>query len=764
MMKTNFRRLPLALAVSLAMPWVAQAQEATLGKIVVTGAATAVGPTEVARQTVEALKPATSDTATLMRDVPGVSMYGAGGVSSLPAIRGLGDDRIRIKLDGMDLIAACPNHMNPALSYLDPSNVGLLEIYPGVAPVSVGGDSIAGTIVAESKPPQFAQPGQGVLTTGEIGSFYRSNGEAWGANLQATLASESFSVSYAGSTAESKNYDAARQFKTLAATGRLGHTLGLDEVGSTAYKSRNHELGFAFKGGDHLLEAKLGMQDIPYELWPNQRMDMLKNDQTRVNLRYQGEFDWGTLEARAYREKVEHFMDFGADKRFWYGNALPPLGSGGPGVLDGTPCAPVGTTACAAGMPMNTESTNTGLSLKADIKLSGEDLVRVGAELQRFQLDDWWPASGGGMAPNTFWNINDGERDRKVLFGEWEGRLAPQWLTVAGVRFERVTTDAGPVQAYNNAVAPATMLVPAFNGRDRERTDNNWDWSLLTKYTVDPSMDVEFGLARKVRSPSLYERYSWYSRGMEMLMINWFGDGNGYIGDMDLKPEKAHTVSATFDWHAIDRSWEFTATPYYSRVTDYIDGVRCPTSLGGSCTPGNLTATNSFVYLQLANQSARLFGIDLSGKMPLGRTAVGEFGLKGLLSYTDGKNRDSGEDLYNIMPLNGKLTLTHQYGGWDNALEVVMVKSKRDVSEVRNEVETPGYSLFNLRTSYAWKQVRVDFGVENLFDKFYYLPLGGAYVGQGTTMTASPVGAVPRWGNAVPGMGRSIYAGVNVRF
>ena len=61
-------------------------------------------------------------------------------------------------------------------------------------------------------------------------------------------------------------------------------------------------------------------------------------------------------------------------------------------------------------------------------------------------------------------------------------------------------------------------------------------------------------------------------------------------------------------------------------------------------------------------------------------------------------------------------------------------------------------------------RVYVDFGVENLFDKFYYLPLGGAYVGQGTTMTANPVGAVPRWGNAVPGMGRSIYAGVNVRF
>ena len=64
------------------------------------------------------LRAATSDTASLLRDVPGVSLYGAGGVSSLPSIHGLADDRLRVTVDGMDLIASCPNHMNPALSYI----------------------------------------------------------------------------------------------------------------------------------------------------------------------------------------------------------------------------------------------------------------------------------------------------------------------------------------------------------------------------------------------------------------------------------------------------------------------------------------------------------------------------------------------------------------------------------------------------------------------------------------------------------------------
>jgi iron complex outermembrane recepter protein len=166
--------------------------------------------------------------------------------------------------------------------------------------------------------------------------------------------------------------------------------------------------------------------------------------------------------------------------------------------------------------------------------------------------------------------------------------------------------------------------------------------------------------------------------------------------------------------------------------------------------------------LQYANQSARLYGIDLSGYLPLSRNGLGEFSLKGLINYTRGENRDTGDDLYNIMPLNARFTVGQKLGGWDNAIELVLVKGKDAVADVRNEIETSGYSLTNLRASYSWSQVRLDFGVENVFDKFYALPQGGAYVGQGTTMAINP--AIPAWGTAVPGMGRSFYTGVNIKF
>lgn len=734
------------------------ADETTLPPITVAapkGETETVSNTRLDPAALDAMRPATSDTASLLRDVPGVSLYGAGGVSSLPAIHGLADDRLRIKVDGMDLIASCPNHMNSPLSYLDPSNVGALKVYAGITPVSVGGDSIGGTIIAETPMPEFAPAGQGNLLKGQIGAFYRSNNNARGGNVSATWANEMFNVSYSGSTSQADNYTAGKDFKTTTATGRAGHTLPLDEVGSTAYKTENHQLGFALKNANHLVEAKFAYQDIPYELYPNQRMDMLGNTQHRFNLRYLGQFDWGALEARAYRETVKHHMDFGDDKRFWYGTA-----SGGSGAINGTPCSPIGPT-CAAGMPMDTESKNTGATIKASIDLTKSDILRLGGEYQHYKLDDWWPPSGAGMWPGTFWNINDGKRDRTALFGEWERKVNPQWMTLLGLRHEHVKTDAGNVVGYNpGGIGNQGRDANNFNSRSHGKTDSNWDMTLLARYTPSTTQDIEFGFARKVRSPNLYERYTWSTWSMPAVMNNFVGDGNGYLGDIDLKPEKAHALSATFDWHAADRAWEFKATPYYTRVTDYIDAIQWNGTANAPATP----AANQFTVLKYTNQSARLYGLDLSGRMPLAKNGWGEWGIKGLLSYTNGKNRTTGDDLYNIMPLNTKLTLTQKYGGWDNGIELVLVKDKNKVSAMRNEIKTPGYSLVNLRASYSWKQARFDVGIENLFDRHYYLPTGGAYTGQGTTMSIGVGGSIPPWGIAVPGMGRSLYTGLSYKF
>ncbi|MBP8262882.1 MAG: TonB-dependent receptor, partial [Pseudomonas sp.] len=398
-----------------------------------------LGATQVTAQQLQSLRSATSDSATLLRGVPGVSLNSAGGISSLPAIRGLADDRLRIKIDGMDLVASCPNHMNPALSYIAPSNLGKLQVFAGITPVSVGGDSIGGTIVADNAAPEFAAPGAASINKGEVGAFYRSNNDARGGNFSATHSEQAFNIRYDGSYSKANNYSAGGDFKSSTSTGQLGNGSPLDEVASSAYETENHALGMALKLGEDLLELKLGYQHVPQELFANQRMDMTDNTQQRMSLRYLSQFNWGELDTRVYHEKVEHEMNFGPDKQFWYGTA--------------------------PGMPMESHGKTSGASVKANIDLSERDLLRVGGEYQRYRLDDYWPASGtGGMSPNTFENITDGQRDRSALFGEWERQINPAWISLVGLRYEHVASDAGEVHGYGDT----NGMAPMFNYQKRD--------------------------------------------------------------------------------------------------------------------------------------------------------------------------------------------------------------------------------------------------------------------------------------------------------
>ncbi|MFA7349688.1 MAG: TonB-dependent receptor [Methylotenera sp.] len=690
----------------------------------------------------------TSDTASLLNDEPGISLYRAGGVSSLPVIHGLADDRVRVKVDGMDLISSCANHMNPALSYIDPSNVNSVQVLAGVTPVSMGGDSIAGTIQVNSEAPKFAVAGQGLLVKGQINTFYRSNNDARGVNLSTSVANDKVYMRYTGSTVEANNYKAGGNFKAAAQAAALRGWLDGGEVGSTAYKTRNHALAFGVQHENHLVEFKLGLQDIPYQGFVNQRMDMTGNDAEQYNLSYKGKYGWGALEARAYHERTRHSMQFGDDKQYWYNDMM--------------------SNPVVAGMPMDTEGKTTGLLVKGDVNLSDRDTLRIGAEYQRYRLDDYWNPvanSGNMMSPNTFWNINNGERDKYDVFAEWDAKWSTQWFSQLGLRSSTVKMDTGRVQGYSNSgmmsygdpTNPAT-IPGAFNAADRSNTDNNIDVTALARFTPDAQKTFEAGYAMKTRSPNVYERFAWSnSNTMVMNMNNLYGDGNGYVGNLNLKPETAHTLSVSGNWHdAAQQQWSLKVAPYVTYVDDYIDAVTCA-KVGKTCD----VRTDGFVNLSLDNQSARLYGVDVSGKMLLAQnTGVGSFDAKGTLSYVRGKNNSTDDDLYNIMPLNVTLAVEHQFGQWSNKIQAKLVDSKDDVQAIRKEVKTAGFALLNFYTSYDWKHARLDLGVENIFDKFYFDPLGGAYLGQGATMGTTGV----LHGTQVPGMGRSVNVGLTLKY
>ncbi|MGJ0393921.1 MAG: TonB-dependent receptor [Methylocystis sp.] len=716
---------------------------------------------------IAAERPATTDTVLLLRNTPGVSWYEAGGVSRLPVIHGLADDRLNVLVSGIPLASACANHMNPPLSYIAPSQVGKVQVYSGVAPVSVGGDSIGGAILVEPPPPAFAAAGQPVLLKGEVGSFYRSNGNGYGGHLSATAATDRFSVTYNGSYARSENYHAAAAFKPagyafswnplpLTRWNQFVPWLSGSEVGSTAFQSQNHDVSLAFRHENHQLQVNLGFQHIPYQNFPNQRMDMTLNRSVQGNVRYTGQYDWGLLEGQFYHQTARHGMDFGRDKMYFYGalnNILAP------------------------GMPMETKAQNTGVKVKADIDVAERHKLRVGAEYQQYRYNEWWPPSpfvlppgktSGGMAPAAFIAINNGQRDRFDVFAELESRWSSEWLTLVGVRSDTVWMNAGPVHGYNVMMYDSAPLYPAttFNLSNRGRTDQNWNATAQATYTPNATQTYSLGYSLKSRSPNLYERYSWSPASMPAEMIGWFGDGNFYIGNLNLKSEVANTISATADWHDPQGRMGLRFTPYFTYVSNFIDVQRCPLYVCGNTAAlrNNLTTTYGFVYLQFVNQDARLFGADLSGHAVLAKdTPLGDFTARGILSYVNGQNITTGGNLYQIMPINAKLSLEQKLGGWTNVVETQLVGAKKNIEQARNELKTGAYALFNWRSSYEWRNIRFDVGVENIFNAFYYQPLGGAYIGYGATMSGNGAGA-PAWGIPVPGMGRTVYVATNVKF
>ncbi len=695
-----------------------------------------------------------SDTAKLLEDTPGVSLYGAGGVSSLPVIHGLNDDRVKIDINGMTLTSACANHMNPPLSYIDRSNIGKITILTGVTPVSLGGDSIGGTISVQTPEPVFAEPGKDILLDGNASSFYRSNGDAFGGSLAAGIATEKVRLDYTGSHTESMNYNDGN--------GQV--------IGSTAYVNQNHSAALSFKQDNHLVVIRGGQQHIPYQGFPNQRMDLTNNDSVFGNIMHKGTFGWGSLDSKFYFESTQHSMDIGEDKHHLYSPTFNPPNDR---------------------MPMETRGRNLGYKIQAEIPFSKRDTFRVGNEYHTNRINDYWPAVHSNltgptpagaywmMAPETYININNGERDRVGFFGEWEANWTAQWKSQLGLRYDHTSTDTGNVQPYNpnllgggGAAAGAQVSLDAanaFNARDHKRNNDTFDVTALVQYTPNDLSQFELGYARKNRAPNLYERYTWGARNMDMAMIGWHGDGNGYIGNMDLTEETAHTVSFTTAFHEPKSNlWEINATPYFTYVNNFIDADRCQSasiSLASGCNTTSQTASNKFVYLQYANHDARLWGADVSGRAQLYKDkTLGEFATHTTMSYVRGERMDGG-NLYHMMPFNMKLSLDHRLSKWQSALEMQFVDSKSDVQAIRNETQTPSYILLNARTGYEWGKVRVDVGLDNVLDKQYYQPLAGAYLGDRFGMNpTAPANVTVPWGRNIPGMGRSAYVGVNIKF
>jgi len=461
-----------------------------------------------------------ADSGTLVEEVPGAAVVRNGPQTSILQLRGLSGDRIKVSLDGMTVTPACPNHMDPPLHYAAPASVEAMTVIAGFTPVSLGGDSIGGTVLVRPMPLPFAE-GEKVLWFGDVGSVYRSSNDAWGWHGRAGAASEGLSLAYEGSreTANNLRFPGGR-------------------VRDSGYDTQQHTLRASRKTPTSVWGFDTGILQTRNAGTPTLTMDMIEDDGYRVGLDYEGNLRFGTLEGRLYFHSIDHLMD---------NYSRRPVGMGM--------------------MQMFSEATSDDAGVNLDASLPhGQHTFRVGTGFHFNKLNAYQQSVMTGMQQDTF---NDAWRARVGTYGEWQTDWTSQWRTLLGVRNDTVISDASDIERWN-PMSGAAADAAAFNSKGHRFVDANFDATGALRWTLDDYQTYELGFARKSRSPSLLERYLW----TPLSASAGLADGRTYIGNLDLDPETSYQASLTADWHGAN--WQVKATPFYNYVVDYIQGVPIP--------------------------------------------------------------------------------------------------------------------------------------------------------------------------------------------
>ncbi len=650
----------------------------------------------------------------------GLQFSAAGGVSALPVMNGMMGDRIQLLTDGAPITAACGNQMNPPLSYVSANQVHNISVFPGVSLVSEGGDNIAGVINISTFEPAFSDSSNFQVQEAELGYFFQSNDNARTLSASALVANDTWYIRYAGTRISADSYEDGRGNKII----------------DTLYKSTNHIINTGYQDDEQRLQLSLTYQSIPYQGFPNQYMDMTDNSSTGFTALYQRQFSNIALDSTLSLRRTTHEMGFFTPEK-------------------------------TGMMPMNTESEDLTLKLKWLLPASTQGQWVFGQEWYRNNLDDWWPAVENSMmmGPNDYVNINDGERERLAAFAEWSSAHESNWHLSAGARLEYVTTDTGDVQAYNDGnmmgmgsmggmggmtamQSPDAEAAMMFNMADRGQSDTLIDGTIQAMRELESNGQLIFGLARKNRAPNLYERYTWGRGAMATSMIGWFGDGNGYVGDINLNPETAHTASITYS--VLNGDWAAEISTWYSNVSDYIDVEVIGTFNRSGLTSG---ARN---ILQFSNTDAQLYGVSVKASRVLLDSTSGKLTLKNAFQWQQGE-RDDGGDLYQILPMQNTLSVEYVRDAFSSSVSWQWVSNKNDVDLRRFENSTDAYSVVDVNTAYTWQSFTLHFNITNLFDEYYQAPLGGVSVAEFRQDNTNGF-------NQIAGRGRSFDAGISYSF
>ena len=162
--------LPVVLsAAALAEP--ADNDEATVEEILVVGRTVGLDTTRV-----DVTDEIVTDTAHVLRILPGSDFNANGPISGIVQHRGMFGDRVSVAVDGVGMVSGGPNAMDAPLSYSSPMLTDHIVVERGIPGVGVAPETIGGHISTELARGDFADSGD-LRATGFAGARYSDNGD-----------------------------------------------------------------------------------------------------------------------------------------------------------------------------------------------------------------------------------------------------------------------------------------------------------------------------------------------------------------------------------------------------------------------------------------------------------------------------------------------------------------------------------------------------------------------------------------------------------
>lgn len=357
------------------------------------------------------------------------------------------------------------------------------------------------------------------------------------------------------------------------------------------------------------------------------------------------------------------------------------------------------------------DQTTSGLNFQFESLLDGAGtthLLTYGVDLMRQEVEELRDATRYNRTTGTvsksiagenypLRDFANGQTDTIGLFLQDEigGLFANRLTLTPGLRYDH-TRLKPKVDALSQGVL--TLL----NRTVEEQTYGRFSPKLGAQWKFDEVLSSYGQLAAGFRAPN-YNEVNGSFRNTAQLY--------GTVPNGDLKPETS--VGIELGLRAKTATARGQIAVFNNNYKDFIENVRLNCPSDPACIPGFTT------YQSRNLTKVRIYGAEARGSWDF----QPGWRIDGAIAYAHGDNKEDNEPLNSVEPMRASFGLVRDAGSWgaEARLRAATRKDRIDDSAGRY-YRTPGYGVTDLA---AWikpsRDTRVTVGVNNLFDKKYWL-------------------------------------------